>query len=196
MSTHIRPAVVLTLLLCALTGLVYPGLVTGLAQLLFPWQALLITHEHYPTYLAKGDEVTALDVGPQPAFKVPGVLYTWRELESDYDFPKGVSTQSALKWGRFVAFPLLALVILMMVQTKSSRGLRFALGEADVHVDVSVRRRRYTSASTLTFTFYVARDRPTFTSTQTSTVRRSPPTRPSSPSRSPSPPAPCPRSGR
>ena len=39
MSTHIRPAVVLTLLLCALTGLVYPGLVTGLAQLLFPWQA-------------------------------------------------------------------------------------------------------------------------------------------------------------
>ena len=39
MSTHIRPALVLTLLLCAITGLVYPGLVTGLAQLLFPWQA-------------------------------------------------------------------------------------------------------------------------------------------------------------
>ena len=39
MSTHVRPAVVLTLLLCAITGLVYPGLVTGLAQLLFPWQA-------------------------------------------------------------------------------------------------------------------------------------------------------------
>ena len=36
---HLRPAVVLTLLLCAITGLVYPGMVTGLAQLLFPRQA-------------------------------------------------------------------------------------------------------------------------------------------------------------
>lgn len=35
----LRPAIALTLLLCALTGLVYPGLLTGLAQLLFPWQA-------------------------------------------------------------------------------------------------------------------------------------------------------------
>jgi len=36
---HLRPAVVLTLLLCAITGLVYPGVVTALAQLLFPRQA-------------------------------------------------------------------------------------------------------------------------------------------------------------
>jgi potassium-transporting ATPase KdpC subunit len=35
----LRPALVLTLLLCALTGLAYPGIVTGLAQLLFPRQA-------------------------------------------------------------------------------------------------------------------------------------------------------------
>ena len=35
----IRPAIVLTLLLCLLTGFVYPGIVTGLAQLLFPHQA-------------------------------------------------------------------------------------------------------------------------------------------------------------
>jgi K+-transporting ATPase ATPase C chain len=35
----LRPAIVLTLLLCLITGLVYPGVVTGLAQLLFPWQA-------------------------------------------------------------------------------------------------------------------------------------------------------------
>jgi potassium-transporting ATPase KdpC subunit len=35
----LRPAIVLTLLLCAVTGLVYPGVVTGLAQLLFPRQA-------------------------------------------------------------------------------------------------------------------------------------------------------------
>jgi potassium-transporting ATPase KdpC subunit len=35
----VRPAVTLTLLLCGLTGLIYPGIVTALAQLLFPWQA-------------------------------------------------------------------------------------------------------------------------------------------------------------
>jgi K+-transporting ATPase ATPase C chain len=39
LRTHLRPAVVLTLLLCLVTGFLYPGLVTGLAQLLFPWQA-------------------------------------------------------------------------------------------------------------------------------------------------------------
>lgn len=36
---QIRPAVAMTLVLCVLTGLVYPGVVTGLAQVLFPRQA-------------------------------------------------------------------------------------------------------------------------------------------------------------
>jgi K+-transporting ATPase ATPase C chain len=36
---QIRPALALTLLLCLLTGVAYPGVVTGLAQLLFPRQA-------------------------------------------------------------------------------------------------------------------------------------------------------------
>ena len=35
----LRPAVVLTLLLCLITGFVYPGIVTAVAQLLFPRQA-------------------------------------------------------------------------------------------------------------------------------------------------------------
>ena len=34
-----RPAILLTVVLMVITGLAYPGLVTGLAQLLFPWQA-------------------------------------------------------------------------------------------------------------------------------------------------------------
>jgi potassium-transporting ATPase KdpC subunit len=45
--SHLRPGIVLTLLLCLLTGVVYPGVVTGLAQLLFPWQAhgsLIMAH--------------------------------------------------------------------------------------------------------------------------------------------------------
>ena len=36
---QLRPAIVMTLLLCVLTGLVYPAVVTGLAQILFPRQA-------------------------------------------------------------------------------------------------------------------------------------------------------------
>ncbi len=36
---QLRPAIVLTLVLCAITGVVYPGIVTGLAQVLFPRQA-------------------------------------------------------------------------------------------------------------------------------------------------------------
>jgi K+-transporting ATPase ATPase C chain len=34
-----RPAIVPTLLLCVITGAIYPGIVTGLAQVLFPHQA-------------------------------------------------------------------------------------------------------------------------------------------------------------
>jgi K+-transporting ATPase ATPase C chain len=36
---QLRPAIVATLVLCLLTGFVYPGIVTGLAQLIFPRQA-------------------------------------------------------------------------------------------------------------------------------------------------------------
>ena len=36
---QIRPALTITLVLCLLTGMVYPGIVTGLAQTLFPSQA-------------------------------------------------------------------------------------------------------------------------------------------------------------
>ena len=36
---QIRPAILMTLALCVVTGFVYPGVVTGLAQVLFPSQA-------------------------------------------------------------------------------------------------------------------------------------------------------------
>lgn len=39
LNKYVRPAVVLTLLLTILTGLIYPGVVTVLAQLIFPQQA-------------------------------------------------------------------------------------------------------------------------------------------------------------
>lgn len=36
---NLRPAIVLTLILCVLTGFIYPGIITGLSQLAFPHQA-------------------------------------------------------------------------------------------------------------------------------------------------------------
>jgi K+-transporting ATPase ATPase C chain len=39
LRNQFRPAIVLTLLLMVITGLLYPGVVTGLAQVLFPHQA-------------------------------------------------------------------------------------------------------------------------------------------------------------
>lgn len=39
LAKYIRPAVVLTLLLTILTGLIYPAVITGIAQLIFPYQA-------------------------------------------------------------------------------------------------------------------------------------------------------------
>jgi K+-transporting ATPase ATPase C chain len=39
LKNQLRPAVLMTLALCVVTGLLYPGVVTGLAQVLFPRQA-------------------------------------------------------------------------------------------------------------------------------------------------------------
>jgi K+-transporting ATPase ATPase C chain len=36
---QLRPAIVMTLVLCVITGFIYPGIVTGLAQTIFPHQA-------------------------------------------------------------------------------------------------------------------------------------------------------------
>lgn len=39
LRNQLRPAIVLTLLLCIITGFVYPGIVSGIAGLVFPHQA-------------------------------------------------------------------------------------------------------------------------------------------------------------
>ncbi|HEY5062614.1 MAG TPA: potassium-transporting ATPase subunit KdpC [Gemmatimonadaceae bacterium] len=39
LGNQLRPAIVMTLVLCVITGLIYPGVVTGIAQAVFPRQA-------------------------------------------------------------------------------------------------------------------------------------------------------------
>lgn len=39
LSRYLRPAIVITVLFMILTGLIYPGIVTAIAQLIFPYQA-------------------------------------------------------------------------------------------------------------------------------------------------------------
>ena len=39
MTRQLRPAILMTLVLCIITGFIYPAVVTGLAQVLFPRQA-------------------------------------------------------------------------------------------------------------------------------------------------------------
>jgi hypothetical protein len=79
-----------------------------LATLLFPWQAF------WPDY----------------DFKIPGALYTWNELEARVKETTERNDRTVLFWARFVAFPVLALIILLAIQIKSRRGLQQALGEA------------------------------------------------------------------
>ncbi len=98
-----------------------------LIVLLFPWQAFLNN--------------VAFD---RPEFKIPGVLYTWDEVRlfakfgMDREHPIPV-TQLILEWSRFVAFPIISVLILLAIQIKSNRGLRQALGEADYAIDETLR---------------------------------------------------------
>lgn len=92
------------------------GRVTGafiwtlvLCVLLFPWQAFLGAY----------------------AFKIPGVLYTWQELITNARFHNLTLPETILHWARFVGFPIVALILLLAIQVKSTRGLRQALGEAE-----------------------------------------------------------------
>lgn len=91
--------------------------------LLFPWQAFLNHVGLTP------DEAT---------FKIPGVLYTWYELtdpEVGAKFPTDRAEVALLKWFRYVVAPVVAILLLLVIQVKSNRGLKQALGEADPTLD-------------------------------------------------------------
>ena len=92
-----------------------------LLVLLFPWQAILAN----PTVTAQPDAM-AKD------FKLPGVLYTWAEFSNPVSGAKFNSDrvdENILRWARFVGFPVVATMILLSIQVKSSKGIKAALGE-------------------------------------------------------------------
>lgn len=90
-----------------------------LVVLLFPWQSFLDNQGLTP------DKIT---------WKWPGVLYTWGELMQPAHGAKFVvetSKFAILKWVRFVGFPVIALMMLLVIQFKSNKGMRQALGEEE-----------------------------------------------------------------
>src|SRR5205814_834638 len=123
--------IVLSFVLLLIVNIMLVGRLIGVAKctsayiwclvllvLLFPWQAFL-------------SNATFSD----PSFKIPGVLYTWDELRMLAKF--GIATpvdnklELLLRWSRFVAFPVITIMIVLSIQIKSNRGLRQAFGEVE-----------------------------------------------------------------
>ena len=145
----VMPAVLLLIIIIMLVGrLVGVSHVTAafcwsivFLVILFPWQVLLGHQVQEPANPATATASTPAIERPEINF--PGVLYTFTELSKDFDFP---SKDWKTDWSSivlsngcdFAGWPAVELIILLMVQARSSRGLRFALGEADVPGDVGV----------------------------------------------------------
>lgn len=133
---------VLAVVMLLITGIMLVGRLIGvshltgafircvlLGALLFPWQSLW----NYP--IAGTDQtnpapVENIEVGPR--FGVPGALYTWPELRHRAHFSNTPWTAGAVGWARFAGWPAVAILLLFLVQIRSSRGLKLALGETEV----------------------------------------------------------------
>ena len=89
MIKHLKPAVILFVILTVLTGVIYPAVVTGLAQLLFPSQA-------------NGSLITGIDDKPigssligQP-FSSPGHFWGRPSATAPFPYNAGASSGSNL----------------------------------------------------------------------------------------------------
>ena len=141
--------VVLAVVLLLIVGIMLVGRLIGvthttrafigcvvLGVLLFPWQSLW----DYPIAGTTQEEPAAREnVQVGPPIGLPGVLYTWPELEHKAHFPSAPWEAALLGWARFVGWPVVAMIILLMLQARSSRGLKFALGEAEIQVAEPIR---------------------------------------------------------
>ncbi len=90
MIKHFKPAIILFVLLSVLTGVIYPAIVTGLAQLLFPSQAngSLMTNNN--------GKITGSSLIGQP-FSSPG--YFWGRPSATTPFPYNAGASSGSNLG-------------------------------------------------------------------------------------------------
>ncbi len=90
MIKHFKPAIILFVLLSVLTGVIYPAMVTGLAQLLFPSQAngSLMTNNN--------GKITGSSLIGQP-FSSPG--YFWGRPSATTPFPYNAGASSGSNLG-------------------------------------------------------------------------------------------------
>jgi hypothetical protein len=122
-------AIVLAIVMLLLVGIMLVGRLVGVAYvtgafigtavlvvLLFPWQA----------FLNQSPGPYSMDV------RIPGVLYTWPELQARHDFASTPVLDAILPWARFAGWPAVALIVLAGTQVRANRGLAMALGETDV----------------------------------------------------------------
>jgi hypothetical protein len=102
-----------------------------LAVLMFPWQLFYSPETSRDTMSTNNADIRLDD------YRFPGATYSWGELRQGVNFTGDQSKIAVLRYARFVGYPIVALIILFMVQAKSGRGVKYALGEAEVHVDVT-----------------------------------------------------------
>jgi K+-transporting ATPase ATPase C chain len=88
MLAHLRPAIVLTLALTVLTGLVYPLIVTGAAQILFPRQA-------NGSLIVQDGTIVGSSLIGQP-FDDPGYFWSRPSATSPYPYNAAASSGSNL----------------------------------------------------------------------------------------------------
>lgn len=84
-----------------------------LLAILFPWQAFIARTVPGPTDL-----------------RIPGALYTWGNLVALAHFSTDGWANAILKWSRFVAFPIVTIILLVRIHLLSRLGIRYAIGEA------------------------------------------------------------------
>ena len=89
MLKHLRPAIVSLVLLTALTGIVYPVVVTGIAQALFP-------HQANGSLIAKGGKIVGSELIGQP-FDDP--KYFWSRPSATSPFPDNAGASSGSNLG-------------------------------------------------------------------------------------------------
>lgn len=89
MTAHLRPAVVLLIALSVLTGLIYPAVVTGIAQVVFPRQA------NGSLIVRDGKVVGSMLIG-QP-FDDP--KYFWGRASATSPFPYNAASSSGSNQG-------------------------------------------------------------------------------------------------